>query len=195
MPFKEKDLWNGYPEATNAPYGIAKKILSVQSSTYRQEYNFNSIYLMPVNMYGPYDNFDEKTSHVIPAIIKKIVEAKQNNINEVTLWGNGSPTREFIYVEDVADAIILATEKLNESDPINIGTGENISIKDLARMISTILKFNGKIKWDVSKPNGQEQRKLDTSLALNKFGFKYNTNLSDGLNKTIKWYEENYLKL
>tara|TARA_Y100000590_G_scaffold464770_1_gene635041 strand:- start:25 stop:969 length:945 start_codon:yes stop_codon:yes gene_type:complete len=195
VPFKEKDLWNGYPEATNAPYGIAKKILSVQSSTYRQEYNFNSIYLMPVNMYGPYDNFDEKTSHVIPAIIKKIVEAKQNNINEVTLWGNGSPTREFIYVEDVADAIILATEKLNESDPINIGTGENISIKDLARMISTILKFNGKIKWDVSKPNGQEQRKLDTSLALNKFGFKYNTNLSDGLNKTIKWYEENYLKL
>ena len=192
-PFKEKDLWNGYPEVTNAPYGIAKKILSIQSSTYKKEYGFNSIYLMPVNMYGPHDNFDEKSSHVIPAIIKKVYEAKNSDSKEIILWGDGTPTREFIFVEDVADAIILATENLNDCDPVNIGTGKNISIKNLAHLICKIIDYKGKIIWDKTKPNGQEERQLDVTEAKNKFNFEYNTDLEVGLRKTIKWYEKNYL--
>ena len=195
IPFKESDLWNGFPEETNAPYGIAKKMLSIQSSTYRQEYGFNSIYLMPVNMYGPYDNFNDQTSHVIPAVIKKILFAKNNNIKEVTLWGDGSPTREFIYVEDVAEAIILATENFNQSDPVNIGTGKNISIKNLAYTIAEIIQFSGEIKWDTSKPNGQNERQLNTTLAKEKFGFEFKTNLHNGLKKTIEWYIQEQNKI
>ena len=175
------------------PIWNSKKILSIQSSTYKKEYGFNSIYLMPVNMYGPHDNFDEKSSHVIPAIIKKVYEAKNSDSKEIILWGDGTPTREFIFVEDVADAIILATENLNDCEPVNIGTGKNISIKNLAHLICKIIDYKGKIIWDKTKPNGQEERQLDVTEAKNKFNFEYNTDLEVGLRKTIKWYEKNYL--
>ena len=165
VPFKEEDLWNGYPEETNAPYGLAKKMLLVQSQAYRQQYNFNSIFLLPVNLYGPGDNFDPKSSHVIPALIKKFHEAKVNNEPNVVVWGTGKATREFLYVEDCAEAIALATEKYDKSDPVNIGAGFEISIRDLAYKIKDIIKYDGEIIWDTSKPDGQPRRCLDTSKA------------------------------
>ncbi len=188
VPFKEEDLWNGYPEETNAPYGLAKKMLLVQSQAYRQQYGFNSIFLLPVNLYGAGDNFDPKSSHVIPALIKKFYEAKINNDPEVTVWGTGNATREFFYVEDCAEAIILATEKYDKSDPVNIGAGFEISIKDLANLIGEIIGFKGEIIWDTSKPDGQPRRCLDTSRAKKEFGFKAKTGFREGLEKTIEWY-------
>jgi len=191
IPFKEEDLWNGYPEETNAPYGLAKKILLVQSQAYRIQYNFNSIFLLPVNLYGPGDNFDPKSSHVIPALIKKFYEAKLNKSDEVMVWGTGKATREFLYVEDCAEAIVLATERYDKPDPINIGAGFEISIKDLAEKIRQIIGFKGKIIWDITKPDGQPRRCLDTSKARKEFGFRAKTNFDEGLRKTIKWYIDN----
>ena len=191
VPFKEEDLWIGYPEETNAPYGLAKKMLLVQSQSYRQQYGFNSIYLMPVNLYGPGDNFDLKSSHVIPAMIRKFVEAKAENRKEVVLWGDGSPTREFLYVEDAAEAIILAAEKYNSSEPVNIGSGMEISIKKLSEYISTAVGYDGKIIWDISKPNGQPRRCLNTSKAKKYFGFEAKTGFGQGLKNTIDWYVKN----
>jgi len=191
IPFKEDNLWDGYPEETNAPYGLAKKMLLVQSQAYRQQYGFNSIFLLPVNLYGPGDNFDPKSSHVIPALIKKFYEAKVNNEPEVVVWGTGKATREFLYVEDCAEAIVLATEKYDKVDPVNIGAGFEISIKDLAYLIREIIGFKGKIVWDTSKPDGQPRRCLDTSRADKEFGFKAKTDFKKGLEKTIKWYKEN----
>ncbi len=190
IPFKEEDLWNGYPEETNAPYGIAKKTLLVQLQAYRQQYGFNGIYLLPVNLYGPHDNFNPESSHVIPAIIKKIYDAKKENRNSITMWGTGKPTREFIYVEDAAEGIVSATEKYDKGDPINIGAGFEISIKELVSLISRLMDFKGEIKWDTTKPDGQPRRMLDTSQAEKEFGFKAKTNFEDGLKKTIKWYEK-----
>ena len=191
VPFKEDDLWNGYPEETNAPYGLAKKMLLVQSQAYRQQYGFNSIFLLPVNLYGPYDNFDPKSSHVIPALIKKFYDAKVNNEKEVVVWGTGNATREFLYVEDCAEAIVAATEKYDKSDPVNIGAGFEISIKDLASKISEIIKYEGQVVWDTSKPDGQPRRCLDTRRAEVQFGFKAKTGFDEGLKKTIDWYIEN----
>ena len=190
VPFKEEDLWNGYPEETNAPYGLAKKMSLVQSQAYRQQYGFNSIFLLPVNLYGPGDNFNPKSSHVIPALIKKFYDAKINNQSEVIVWGTGKATREFFYVEDCAEAIVLATEKYDKPDPVNIGAGFEISIKELANLIREIIGFKGKIVWDTSKPDGQPRRCLDTSKAEKEFGFKAKTNFDEGLKKTIEWYEE-----
>jgi GDP-L-fucose synthase len=192
VPFKEEDLWNGYPEETNAPYGLAKKMLLVQLQAYRQEYGFNGIYLLPVNLYGPEDNFNPETSHVIPAMIRKFVEAKKANKDEVVLWGDGSPTREFLYVEDAAEGIILATEKYNKPDPVNLGAGFEIRIKDLAKMIKKMVGYNGKIIWDSTKPNGQPRRYLDTTKAEKEFGFRAKTNFEEGLKKVIKWYLNNW---
>ena len=189
IPFKEEDLWNGYPEETNAPYGLAKKMMLVQSIAYRQQYGFNSIFLLPVNLYGPGDNFSEKSSHVIPALIKKFVEAKNNNSPEVVVWGSGKPTREFLYVEDAAEAIVLATEKYDKSDPVNIGAGFEISIKDLAEKIKDIVGFEGKIIWDASKPDGQPRRMLSTYRAEKEFGFNSTTSFEHGINKTIASYK------
>ncbi len=191
IPFKEDNLWDGYPEETNAPYGLAKKMLLVQSQAYRQQYGFNSIFLLPVNLYGPGDNFDPKSSHVIPALIKKFYKAKVNNEPEVDVWGTGKATREFLYVEDCAEAIVLATEKYDKVDPVNIGAGFEISIKDLADLIREIIGFKGKIVWDTLKPDGQPKRCLDTSRADKEFGFKAKTDFKKGLEKTIKWYKEN----
>ena len=191
VPFKEEDLWSGYPEETNAPYGLAKKMLLVQSQAYRQQYAFNSIFLLPVNLYGPSDNFDPKSSHVIPALIKKFYEAKINNESNVVVWGTGSATREFLYVEDCAEAIVLATEKYDKSDPVNIGAGFEISIKDLAYKIKEIMQYSGEIIWDKSKPDGQPKRSLDISKAQKEFGFKANINFDEGLKKTIDWYTSN----
>ncbi|MCL4385559.1 MAG: GDP-L-fucose synthase [Actinobacteria bacterium] len=191
IPFKEENLWDGYPEETNAPYGLAKKMLLVQSQAYRTQYGFNSIFLLPVNLYGPGDNFNPKSSHVIPALIKKFYEAKKNDDKEVIVWGTGKATREFLYVEDCAEAIILATQNYDKSDPVNIGAGFEISIKDLAEKIKDIFKYNGRIIWDTSKPDGQPRRCLDTSKALNEFGFKAKTTFDIGLRKTIDWYIEN----
>jgi GDP-L-fucose synthase len=188
VPFKEEDLWNGYPEETNAPYGLAKKMLLVQSQAYRQQYGFNSIYLMPVNLYGPGDNFDPKSSHVIPALIKKCFDAIESKDKEIVVWGTGKPTREFLYVEDCAEAIILATENYNKSDPVNIGAGFEISIKDLAQKIKNLIGFKGKIVWDTTKPDGQPRRCLDTLKAEKEFGFKSETCFDVGLKKTIRWY-------
>jgi len=190
-PFKEKDLWIGYPEETNAPYGLAKKMMLVQSQAYRQEYNFNSIYLLPVNLYGPRDNFDPNSSHVIPALIKKIVEAKEKNSPNVEVWGTGKATREFLYIEDAADAIILATEKYDKGEPVNIGSGMEISIKNLVQKISKTVGYKGKIIWNKSKPDGQPRRQLDTSRAKKEFDFKAKTKFDEGLKKTIEWYLEN----
>jgi len=190
-PFKEKDLWIGYPEETNAPYGLAKKMMLVQSQAYRQEYNFNSIYLLPVNLYGPRDNFDPNSSHVIPALIKKIVEAKEKNSPNVEVWGTGKATREYLYIEDAADAIILATEKYDKGEPVNIGSGMEISIKNLVQKISKTVGYKGKIIWNKSKPDGQPRRQLDTSRAKKEFDFKAKTKFDEGLKKTIEWYLEN----
>lgn len=188
VPFKEEDLWTGYPEETNAPYGLAKKMLLVLSQAYRQQYGFNAIHLMPVNLYGPGDNFDPQSSHVIPALIKKFVDAKKRNDEFVVVWGTGKPTREFLYVDDAAKAIVLAAEKYDEPDPVNIGSSFEISIRDLAELIQKLVGFKGKIVWDKTKPDGQPRRKLDTSKAEKEFGFKSETNFEEGLKKTIDWY-------
>jgi len=188
VPFKEENLWNGYPEETNAPYGLAKKMLLVQSQAYRQQYNFNSVFLLPVNLYGPGDNFNPKSSHVIPALIKKFHDAKIDNHNEVIVWGTGKATREFLYVKDCAEAVVLAAEKYDKLDPVNIGAGFEISIKNLAEKISEIIGFKGKIIWDTTKPDGQPRRCLDTSKAYTEFGFKAKVPLDEGLRKTINWY-------
>lgn len=190
VPFKEEDLWVGYPEETNAPYGLAKKMLLVQSHAYRQQYGFNSIFLMPVNLYGPGDNFNPDSSHVIPALIKKCLDAIKNKDKEIVIWGTGKATREFLYVDDASEGIILAAEKYNKSDPINLGSGFEISIKDLVLVIAGLTGFKGKITWDVSKPDGQPRRALDTSKALTEFGFKATTNFQEGLKKTIDWYKQ-----
>lgn len=190
VPFKEDDLWNGYPEETNAPYGLAKKMLLVQSQAYRQQYGFNSICLFPVNLYGPRDNFNLETSHVIPALIRKCLDAKMKGLSEITIWGTGKPTREFLYVEDCAEAILLATEKYNKSEPVNIGAGFEISIQDLVNLICKLTGFKGKIIWDKTKPDGQPRRCLDVTRAFNEFGFKAKTDFETGLRKTIDWYKE-----
>ena len=194
VPFKEEDLWNGYPEETNAPYGLAKKMLLVQSQAYRQQYGFNSIFLLPVNLYGAGDNFDPKSSHVIPALIKKFYEAKINNEKKVIVWGTGNATREFLYAEDCAEAIVLAAEKYDKPDPVNIGAGFEISIKDLAYKIKDIVEYNGEVVWDTIKPDGQPRRCLDTTKAEMEFGFKAKTGFDEGLKKTINWYIENAKK-
>ena len=188
IPFKEEDLWNGYPEETNAPYGLAKKMLLVQSQSYREQYGYNSIFLLPVNLYGPGDNFNPASSHVIPALIRKYLEAKEQGASEIVAWGDGSPTREFIYVEDAAEGIALATERYNSSEPVNIGSSFEISIKDLTETIARLTGFNGTIRWDTSKPNGQPRRKLDTPRAREAFGFEAKTDFEDGLKRTIDWY-------
>ena len=188
VPFKEEDLWNGYPEETNAPYGLAKKMLLVQSQSYRQQYGFNSIFLLPVNLYGPHDNFDPKISHVIPALIKKCFDAIKGDKNEIVVWGSGKPTREFLYVEDAARGILLAAEKYNKAEPVNLGAGFEISIKDLVSLIVKYTGFKGKIVWDTSKPDGQPRRCLDTTRAYHEFGFKAETFFEEGLKKTIGWY-------
>ncbi|MGB4253644.1 MAG: GDP-L-fucose synthase [Minisyncoccales bacterium] len=188
VPFKEENLWNGYPEETNAPYGLAKKMLLVQSQAYRQQYGFNSIFLLPVNMYGPGDNFDPKSSHVIAAIIKKVYDAKKEGRNYIEAWGTGKPTREFLYVEDGAEGIILATEKYDKSDPVNLGSGMEISIKDLVELICKLMNFDGEIRWNTSKPDGQPRRRLDTSRAEKEFGFRAKTDFEEGLKNTINWY-------
>lgn len=194
VPFKEADLWNGYPEETNAPYGIAKKMLLVQGQAYRQQYGLNAIFLLPVNLYGPRDNYDPKQSHVIPALIKKFYEAKVNNLPEVIVWGTGKATREFLYVEDAAEGILLATEKYDKPDPVNIGASFEISIKELAELIKKLVGFKGEVVWDSTKPDGQPRRKLDTTLAFEEFGFKSETSFKIGLKKTIAWYENEFRK-
>jgi GDP-L-fucose synthase len=191
VPFREDDLWIGYPEETNAPYGLAKKMLLVQSQAYRDQYGFNSIFLLPVNLYGPGDNFDPRSSHVIPALIRKCIEAKEQGTDHIVVWGDGSPTREFIYVSDAARGIALATERYNESLPVNIGSGFEISIKDLVEKIARMTGFTGDLVWDTSKPNGQPRRALDTSRAKEKFGFVAQTDFDEGLQLTIDWYRAN----
>lgn len=195
VPFKEDDIWNGYPEETNAPYGLAKKMLLVQSQAYREQYGFNSIFLLPVNLYGPGDNFNLRSSHVIPALIRKCIEAEQKDIKEIEVWGDGSPTREFLYVEDAAEGILLATEFFNESLPVNLGSGHEISIKDLAEKIAFLSGFSGKLIWNTDKPNGQPRRGLDTTRAFEKFGFKAQMTFDEGLANTIAWYRENKEKI
>lgn len=190
VPFREDDLWNGYPEETNAPYGLAKKMLLVQSQTYREQYGFNSIFLLPVNLYGPGDNLDPELSHVIPALIKKCMDAQRTGATEIVGWGDGSPTREFLYAEDAAEGIVLATEHYNKSAPVNIGSAFEISIKDLVELIARLTGFRGKIVWDPSKPNGQLRRKLDTSRAEREFGFKSRVTFEEGLKRTIEWYNQ-----
>ncbi len=190
VPFKEDDLWLGYPEETNAPYGLAKKMLIVQGQSYHQQYGMDVICPMLVNLYGPGDNFDPKNSHVIPALIRKFFEAKKNQLPFVEVWGSGKATREFLYVEDAARGIVLATEKYTSPDPVNIGAGFEISIKELAEKISELVGYQGKIKWDKSKPDGQPRRCLDTTRAFKKFGFKASTKFSEGLSKTIAWYQQ-----
>ncbi len=189
VPFREDDLWNGYPEETNAPYGLAKKMMLVQSQAYRRQYGFNSIFLLPVNLYGPGDNFDPRSSHVIPALIKKCVDAERSGDREVVVWGTGRATREFFYVEDAAEAIVLTMERNNEREPMNIGAGFEISIKDLTELIVALTGFKGKIVWDETKPDGQPRRMLDTSRACEKIGFKSKTDFREGLRKTIEWYK------
>jgi GDP-L-fucose synthase len=189
VPFREEDLWEGYPEETNAPYGLAKKMMLVQSQAYRQQYGFNSIFLIPVNLYGPRDNFNLETSHVIPALIRKCIEAKERGEKEVEVWGDGSPTREFLYVEDAAEGILLAAEHYQRSDPVNLGSGQEVSIKHLTELISSITGFDGDLFWDTTKPNGQPRRALDTSKAEKLFGFKAKMPLQEGLQKTVDWYQ------
>jgi len=194
VPFKEEDLWNGYPEETNAPYGLAKKMMLVQSQAYRKQYGFNSIFLLPLNLYGPGDNFNPKSSHVIPALIKNFIEAVEEGKDEVICWGTGKPTRGFLYVEDAAEGIILSAEKYNKSDPVNLGSDLEISIKELAELIAELVGFQGKIKWDTTKPDGQPRRKLDTTRAGQEFGFKATTNFKEGLKRTIEWYRKYKMK-
>lgn len=190
IPFKEEHLWDGYPEETNAPYGLAKKMLLVQSQAYRQQYGFNSIFLLPVNLYGPGDNFNPASSHVIPALIRKCLEAQEQGAAEIVAWGDGSPTREFIYVEDAAEGITRATLYYNGAEPVNIGSSFEISIKDLTELIARLTGFEGSIRWDPSKPNGQPQRKLDTTRAREYFGFEAKTDFEAGLKRTIDWYRQ-----
>lgn len=189
-PFKEEDLWNGYPEDVTAPYGWAKKILIVQSNAYRKQYGFNSIHLMPVNLYGPNDNFDKKLSHVIPALIRRFVLAKQNNQKTVDVWGSGKATREFLYITDAAKAIVMATEKYDSSEPLNLGTGIETSIKDVVNLIKDEISYTGKIVWDSKKPDGQPRRRLDISKMKNMIGFKPEVSIKEGLKETIKWYQK-----
>lgn len=191
LPFKEDDLWLGYPEETNAPYGLAKKMLLVQAQAYRQQYNFNAVCLFPVNLYGPGDNFDPKSSHAIPALIKKIADAKNQGKDYIEVWGTGKATREFFYVEDAAEGVILAAERYNKSEPVNLGSGMEISIRDLAKLICELMNFRGEIRWDSSKPDGQPRRCLDVSRAKREFGFEAKTDFREGLKKTIDWYERN----
>lgn len=191
VPFKEDSLWNGYPEETNAPYGLAKKMQLVQAQAYRQQYGFNAIFLLPVNLYGPGDNFNPKSSHVIPALIRKFVEAKRKNEPEVVVWGTGKASREFLYVEDAAEGIILATEKYNKSDPVNLGAGFEIKILDLVKLIKNLTGFQGKIVWDITKPDGQPRRMLDVSRAKKEFGFVAKASFEKGLKETIDWYTQN----
>lgn len=188
VPFREDDLWNGYPEETNAPYGLAKKMLLVQSQAYRQQHGYNSIFLLPVNLYGPGDNFDPGTSHVIPALIRKCVEAVDQGADRIEVWGDGTPTREFLYVEDAVEGILLASERYNSSEPVNIGSGEEMSIADLTTRVASFAGFTGRIEWDPSKPNGQPRRKLDTSRARERFGFEAHTRFDEGLTRTVDWY-------
>ena len=188
VPFREEDLWNGYPEETNAPYGLAKKMLLVQGQAYRAQYGFNAIYLLPTNLYGPGDKIDLETSHVIPALIRKCVEAKNSSRDEIVVWGDGSPTREFLYVTDAAAGIVLASERYDGAEPVNLGSGFEISIKDLVHHIAKLTGFNGRIVWDTSKPNGQPRRRLDTSKAEQIFGFRAQTNFDEGLHRTVEWY-------
>lgn len=192
VPFKEENLWSGYPDETNAPYGLAKKMMLVQCQVYRQQYGFNGIFLLPVNLYGPRDNFDLESSHVIPALIRKCLTAIENNEKEIVCWGDGSPTREFLYVEDAAEGILLAAEKYNKPDPVNLGAGFEISIKDLVELIAELTGFDGDITWDTSKPNGQPRRCLDVSRAKKEFGFEAKTDFRKGLRKTIEWYKNKY---
>lgn len=190
VPFKEDNLWDGYPEETNAPYGIAKKMLLVQTQAYRQQYGFNAIYLIPVNLYGPRDNFDPNSSHVIPALIKKMVDAIDENRDEVVIWGTGNASREFLYVEDCAEGILLAAEKYNKPEPVNLGVGKEIKIKELVEIIAELSGFKGRIIWDTAKPDGQPRRCLDISRAEREFGFKAKTDFRDGLKKAIEWYKK-----
>ncbi len=191
VPFKEENLWDGYPEETNAPYGLAKKMLLVQAQAYRQQYGFNAIYLLPVNLYGPGDNFNLETSHVIPALVRKCIEAQERGDKEVVLWGDGSPTREFIYVGDAAEGILSASEFYDGSEPVNIGSGQEISIKHLAELITHLTGYEGRLVWDTTKPNGQPRRALDTSRAAEYFGWRASVNFEEGLRRTIAWYREN----
>ena len=191
VPFREADLWNGYPEETNAPYGVAKKLLLVQAQAYREQYGLDTVMLFPVNMYGPRDNFDLQTSHVIPAMIRKFLVAKEQGAASVTLWGDGTPTREFIYVEDAAEGMVLAGESYDSSEPVNLGSGTEISIAELAHVIQKAVGFTGTIVWDTSQPNGQPRRRLDVSLAKERFGFTAKTSFADGLARTVAWYLEN----
>jgi len=190
VPFREDDLWNGYPEETNAPYGLAKKMLLVQSQAYREQYGFNSIFLLPVNLYGPGDNFDPASSHVIPALIRKALEARRDGQHEIIVWGDGSPTREFLYVEDAAEGILLATERYDASAPVNLGSSHEISIGDLVTLIAKLTGFQGRIVFDTSQPNGQPRRKLDVARARDAFGFEAHTSFESGLRRTIEWYRE-----
>ena len=191
VPFKEENLWDGYPEETNAPYGLAKKMLLVQAQAYRQQYDFNAVFPLPVNLYGPRDNFDLETSHVIPALIRKYIEAKEQGKNQVVIWGDGTPTREFLYVEDAVDGLLLAAEHYDSSEPVNLGSGNEISIKDLAEMIAYLTGFEGELVWDITKPNGQPRRSLDVNRAKQLFGFRAETSLKEGLKRTIEWYQAN----
>jgi GDP-L-fucose synthase len=189
VPFNEEDLWNGYPEETNAPYGLAKKMLLVQAQAYRQEYGFNCIYLLPVNLYGPNDNFDPQTSHVIPGLIRKLLEARARGEHTVTCWGTGSASREFLYVGDAAEAILLAAERYNKPDPVNIGSAHEITIRELAALLCKLTGFEGELIWDATQPDGQPRRRLDVARAEHEFGFLAKTSLVDGLRQTIEWYQ------
>lgn len=191
VPFREEELWNGYPEETNAPYGLAKKMMLVQSQAYRQQYGYNAIFLLPVNLYGPRDNFDLESSHVIPAMIRKCVEARERKEPEIVLWGDGSPSREFLYVEDAAQGLLLAAERYSGLEPVNLGSGREIKIRELARLIKEAAGYEGDIVWDSSKPNGQPRRCLDTARAKELFGFIAQMSFEDGVRKTIAWYEQN----
>jgi len=191
VPFKEENLWDGYPEETNAPYGVAKKALLVQAQSYRKQYGFNAIYLVPVNLYGPGDHFDPEDAHVIPALILKFFDAKIRGLEKVTAWGTGSPSREFLYVEDAARGIVMATEGYDIGDPVNLGSGEEIRIKDLVYMIKEMVGYEGELEWDATRPDGQPKRKLDVSKAKEEFGFQSETSFKEGLAKTIEWYKEN----
>jgi GDP-L-fucose synthase len=190
VPFHEDDLWNGYPEETNAPYGVAKKALLVGAQSYRDQYGMNTIYLLPVNLFGPRDNFDLETSHVIPALIRKMIDAQESGADQIVLWGDGSPTREFLYVDDCAEGIMLAARSYDDPDPVNLGTGEEITIRALAELIAELTGFTGEIVWDTTKPNGQPRRKLDVTRAQERFGFTARVGLREGLSRTIAWYRE-----
>lgn len=190
VPFRETDLWNGYPEETNAPYGIAKKMLLVQGQAYRQQYGFNAIHLLPVNLFGPGDNFDPRSAHVIPSLITKCVDAMESGAPEIVVWGDGTPTREFLYVDDAAEAVVLAAERYDGAEPVNVGSGQEIAIRDLAALIARLTGFTGALVWDATRPNGQQRRRLDTSRAETSFGFRAHTGLEDGLQRMIAWYRE-----